>query len=52
MSSVYESDMVRGVNSTEAGGEESETPSVARAWSRRASDQEMGDRMGRTLGWP
>jgi hypothetical protein len=54
MSSAYESDMVRGVNSTEAsGGGESETTLVARAWSRRASDQRMGVRNGRTLGcWP
>ena len=51
MSSAYESDMVRGVSSTEAGGE-SITTLVARAWLRRASDQRMGIRNGRTLGWP
>jgi len=51
MSSAYESDMVRGVNSADARGGESETTLVARAWSRRASDQRMGVRNGRTLGW-
>jgi len=51
-SSAYESDMERGVNSTEAGDGESETTLVARAWLRRASDQRMGVRSGRTLGWP
>ena len=51
MSSAYESDMVRGDSSTEAGGE-SETTLVARAWLRRASDQRMGVLNGRTLRWP
>ena len=52
MSSAYESDIVRVVNSsTEAGGE-SEMALVARAWSRSASDQRVGVLIGRTLGWP
>ena len=50
MSSAYESDMVRGVNSTDVGGGESKTLLVLRAWSRRASDQRTGVRNGRTLG--
>lgn len=50
VSSAYESDMVRGVNS----GEESETALVVRVCSRRASDQRAGVRRGRTLinDWP
>jgi len=45
VSSAYESDIVRVVNSTE-----SEMTLVAGAWSRRASDQRIGVRNGRTLG--
>ena len=44
VSSAYESDIVRVVNSTE-----SEITLVVRAWSRRASDQRIGVRSGRTL---
>ena len=51
MNLAYEPDRVRGVDCTEVGGE-SETALVERAWSRRALDQRMDIRKGRTPGWP